>query len=540
MTHRASIRGWLFAVALLASLPLLGFALYSVYELGQTRQTALTAELTGRTEATASAVRQQLDAGVGYLSALATSEAATRDDIPELYAHAQRVAKAHPEARAFTLIAPDRRMSFLTLVPLGTRGLVGSDPEALETVFATGKPAASGAFKSPVSDRMVTTVGVPVLRDGRVAYCLRMVLLTDTLNQLLAAQKLPPGWVATVIDARGRVVARSRDAARFIGREVSASVMAQVRAGRQGVFEAVSLDGQRVTTSLVPVPGWQWKVAVSVPFAEFESRIYRSMMPLALVGVVFLMMAFLAADRVSRRIAEQVGWVLATSRSMERGEDPPLHTVTISELADLEHSLRSVGAREHEAQSQLTDLVLQHERVAAELSQARADVLTGLPGRAVFLERVERMHAALDTEPGRRVALLFVDLDGFKAVNDRLGHEQGDLVLVRTAEILRSLIRGDDMAARLGGDEFVVCLTAPSDAIEVSARAVAARLVEEVSGIGSGIGCSVGVAVWTDLCPDLASVMRRADEAMYEAKRRGKNRFVLYDEGAASGHVTTA
>ncbi len=515
--YRASIRGWLFAVALLASLPLLGFALFSVYELGQTRQTALTAELMGRTEATASAVRQQLDAAVGYLSVLATSEAAIRDDIPGLYAHAQRVATAHPEARAFTLVAPDRRMLFLTLVPLGTRGLVSSEHEALEAVFGTGKPAASGAFKSPVSDRMVTTVGVPVLRDGRVAYCLRMVLLTDTLNQLLVAQKLPPGWVATVIDARGRVVARSRDAVRFIGGEVSASVMSQVRAGRQGVFEAVSSDGQRVTTSLVQVPDWQWRVAVSVPFTEFEARIYRSMMPLALVG-----------------------WVLATSRSMERGENAPPHTVTISELADLEHSLRSVGAREHQAQSQLTDMVLQHERVAAELSQARADVLTGLPGRAVFLERVARMHAALGTGPGRRVALLFVDLDGFKAVNDRLGHEQGDRVLVRTAEILRSLIRGDDTAARLGGDEFVVCLTAPSDTIEVSARAVAARLVEEVSGIGSGIGCSVGVAVWTDLCPDLATVMRRADEAMYEAKRRGKNRFVLYDEGGAARDVATA
>jgi hypothetical protein len=138
------------------------------------------------------------------------------------------------------------------------------------------------------------------------------------------------------------------------------------------VFEAVSLDSQRVTTSLVQVPGWQWRVAVSVPFTEFEARIHRSMMPLALVGVAFLVMALLAADRMSRRITEQVGWVLATSRSTERGEDPPRHTVTISELADLEHSLRSVGAREHEAQSQLTDPVLQNERVAAEFGQAHA------------------------------------------------------------------------------------------------------------------------------------------------------------------------
>jgi diguanylate cyclase (GGDEF)-like protein len=158
----------------------------------------------------------------------------------------------------------------------------------------------------------------------------------------------------------------------------------------------------------------------------------------------------------------------------------------------------------------------------------------------VFLERVARMHAALGTGPGRRVALLFVDLDGLKAINDRLRHKQGDRVLVRTAWILRSLIRGDDMAACLGGDQFVVCLTAPSDAIEGSALPVATRLVEEVSGIGSGIGCSVGVAVWTDRCPDLASVMRRADEAMFEAKRCVKNQCILYDESGAHGDVATA
>ena len=531
MTHQASIRGWLFAVALLASVPLMGFALYSVYELGQARQTALTVELTGRTEATAVAVRQQLDAGLGYLNALATSEAALRDDIPGLYAHAQRVSVLHPEARAFTLVARDRQILFLTRLPLGTQGLVGSDPEALEQVFATAKPAASGAFRSPISADMVTTVGAPVIRDGRVVYCLRMVLLTDSLNRLLAAQRLPAGWVATIIDGQGKVVARSGDAARFVGGSVSPSLMARLRTGRHGVFEAVSLDGERETTSIAQVPGWQWRVAMSVPFAEFESRVYRSMMPLALVGIAFLMLAFLAADRVSQHIAEQVGWVLAVSRSMARGEEAPRHVVTISELADLEHQLRTVGEREHEAQTRLSDMAVRHEKVAAELSQARADVLTGLPGRAMFLERVQRMHAALEIERRHRLALLFVDLDGFKAVNDQLGHAQGDVVLVRTAEILRSLVREDDLAARLGGDEFVVCLVAPADTIEGSARGVAGRLVHEVSHIGMGIGCSVGIAVWTEDCRDLPSVMRRADEAMYEAKRRGKNRFVLYEGG---------
>ncbi len=196
-------------MALLASPRLLGFAPNSAYEPGQARQTALTAELTGRPEATASTVRQQPRAAVGCPSAPATSETAIRDDVPGLCAPAQRVAFAHTEVRAVSLAARDRRLLFLTLVALGTRGLFANDPEALHAVFATGRPAASGAFAFPDSESVVITAGLPVLRDGHVVYCLRMALLTDTLGRLVAAQRPPPGWAATVIDARGKAVAHS-------------------------------------------------------------------------------------------------------------------------------------------------------------------------------------------------------------------------------------------------------------------------------------------------------------------------------------------
>lgn len=120
---------------------------------------------------------------------------------------------------------------------------------------------------------------------------------------------------------------------------------------------------------------------------------------------------------------------------------------------------------------------------------------------------------------------MFIDLDGFKQVNDRLGHERGDQVLAETAAILRATVRESDAVGRLGGDEFAICLTAPNAAIEEVAANVAGRIVERVREIGDGIGCSIGIC----LCPpgfsDVPQAIKGADEAMYEAKRAGKNRF---------------
>ena len=125
-------------------------------------------------------------------------------------------------------------------------------------------------------------------------------------------------------------------------------------------------------------------------------------------------------------------------------------------------------------------------------------------------------------------AVLFVDLDGFKRINDQYGHSQGDLVLAQTASILRSSLRDGDIAGRLGGDEFVVCIAAPSDILEKTAKRVAERIVGKVSEIGNGIGCSIGIALSKPGAPDLNSVIQQADEAMYLAKKRGKNRFVVH------------
>lgn len=160
--------------------------------------------------------------------------------------------------------------------------------------------------------------------------------------------------------------------------------------------------------------------------------------------------------------------------------------------------------------------------------QAHFDPLTGLPNRRLFAQRLQGAieRAAQSTQD---VALVFIDLDGFKHVNDTLGHGAGDDLLVQVAARLRGCLRADDDVARLGGDEFTVMLSAVQGVTEVDA--VCRRLGEVLRRpftLGrdqARVSGSLGVAMWPQQAPDAETLMRHADLAMYEAKQQGRDRI---------------
>lgn len=172
-----------------------------------------------------------------------------------------------------------------------------------------------------------------------------------------------------------------------------------------------------------------------------------------------------------------------------------------------------------EAARQMADSCAELE-VAVE--QALIDDLTGLLSRALFLKQAEHIRAR-DAAVGMSTAILFLDLDGFKAINDRLGHAHGDTVLVKFANVLRKCLRGTDVAGRYGGDEFVVCVSGPPSQIEAIAARIGERITLEISKTGNGIGCSVGIKICEGL--DVESAMQDADRAMYAEKKRSKDRL---------------
>lgn len=167
--------------------------------------------------------------------------------------------------------------------------------------------------------------------------------------------------------------------------------------------------------------------------------------------------------------------------------------------------------------------------------KAQTDHLTGLANRAELMERLEDFCDALP-DPGqgggRTLALLYVDLDGFKAVNDNHGHAAGDEMLQRVAACLRQVVQSDDTVARIGGDEFVVLL---QDSDPLTARAVADEIIGAISRehrIGDGrvlrVGCSVGVSIAPDQGRDPEVLLARADAALYSVKHQGKGQTGLW------------
>ncbi len=170
----------------------------------------------------------------------------------------------------------------------------------------------------------------------------------------------------------------------------------------------------------------------------------------------------------------------------------------------------------------------------AELSHlALHDGLTGLPNRALVLDRAAQMLARTARQPGMTAGALFVDVDGFKHVNDNLGHAAGDVLLKVVSERLLKTVRDQDTVGRLGGDEFVVLVEAAAD--EAAADALADRVIEavrepvelEAGGAAVTVTASIGVAVGQYATPD--ALLRDADLALYAAKAAGRDRYSLFD-----------
>ena len=167
--------------------------------------------------------------------------------------------------------------------------------------------------------------------------------------------------------------------------------------------------------------------------------------------------------------------------------------------------------------------------------QASHDFLTGVGNRSLFYEQADASLAVARRE-NRQMALLLIDLDNFKDINDGLGHEHGDRLLARTASRLRAAVRDGDIVARLGGDEFAVALTSTvsSESARAAAERIGAALREPVAlaGIDVTIGASIGIALFPEHGESTEVVLRHADDAMYEAKREHSG-VELYEPNAA-------
>ena len=219
---------------------------------------------------------------------------------------------------------------------------------------------------------------------------------------------------------------------------------------------------------------------------------------------------------------------IATKRSLHRDPAGNLFLVgvirDITERKQMEEALKQTAA----------DLARSNEELKLSEDRLRYiayhDTLTGLPNRKLFYER---LHQALEWAAvnNQSVALMFLDLDGFKLINDTCGHDTGDLLLQAVADRLTRSLRGSDTVSRLGGDEFTVILPAISEPIKV--ERVAQKIITTlshsftISGAAISVTASIGISLYPSNGEDADTLIKNADAAMYRAKELGKNQYAF-------------
>ncbi|WP_139559053.1 EAL domain-containing protein [Methylotetracoccus oryzae] len=212
----------------------------------------------------------------------------------------------------------------------------------------------------------------------------------------------------------------------------------------------------------------------------------------------------------------------------------PLETVPLLELIAAQAAVSLTNARLYESLRREIwerERLQEHERRLEKL--AHHDALTGLPNRILFADRL-RQAMAQARRNKRRVAVAYIDLDGFKAVNDRHGHAVGDQLLAALSQYMAGTLRESDTFARIGGDEFAVVLAGsePAGSIEpvLSRLLVTAAQPVPVGGVMLSVSASIGVTFYPqDEEIDADQLLRQADQAMYQAKLTGKNRCHFFD-----------
>lgn len=225
---------------------------------------------------------------------------------------------------------------------------------------------------------------------------------------------------------------------------------------------------------------------------------------------------------------EQVFWVLGkASRSRKNAEK-----VKAEGNAEMETRLREANEKLVIASINAQVMTESIERILVHLSHmAEHDLLTGLPNRALLTDRL--VHSiSLAKRHGNKLALMFLDIDHFKEINDTLGHAIGDQLLQSVAKRLEASVRNSDTVSRHGGDEFVILLPEVEDvqsAVHSAEKLIqSAREPHIISGHELRVSLSVGITIYPDDGIDADVLMRNADLAMYQAKKSGRNSYKIF------------
>ena len=298
----------MFAIGLFAVLPMLVFSLLAGRSLLNQQQAALHVELQQLADFGARELAREVRVVFATLDSLATSDAALRADYAALHAHAGRVARVSPRIGAITAVDADGARLFSTLTPFGTQlPPTAQTPLAAfdKLVLDTGTRQVSSLMEGSISRKKLVTFSVPVKEGGKTMMILRATMWTEAIGEVVYEQPVPATWIASVIDQNMIQIARSHDAARFVGLAPTEFTQAAIRAGLSTPYSVVSPDGIAMTASVARVAGTPWTVAVSAPVTTLNSDIWQLFQSTLWIGLFCALLSVLGAWVLARALRQQ-------------------------------------------------------------------------------------------------------------------------------------------------------------------------------------------------------------------------------------------
>lgn len=292
----------------------------------------------------------------------------------------------------------------------------------------------------------------------------------------------------------------------------------------------------KVETSLTLDGGVEGKLVFYVDRSVIDNKMifYKELVAELLIGTLFI--SLILSVILSRLITSPLSQLIDVAKRVNSNNDytirAPYHSS--DEIGDLTNCfnamLDTVESREQALESTVTDRTKALEKAISLLHhQAYEDTLSGLPNRRSFYEFLNEK-----TDKKEAFCLLFIDLDGFKQINDSLGHDYGDILLQHVSKRILGCVRANDFVARLGGDEFTVVLNGLTDQTKIDQ--ITSQILSSLASVfhvhneNIFASASIGVTIYPIDGRSVDTLIKNADQAMYESKRRGKNRAHYFNK----------
>ena len=396
--RRVRLGAILTTLVLVTSVPVAVLAGWLTWTSGRQQQALIHAQNIEKARAVSAAIDLEVERTMGALVALSTLDPIDQADLPHFTRIAARLLPIHTSWQAVRLLDRTPKVIASTYA----NDAVAGDPEWVARIFATGQSAVSTVRRWQPDAGWIINIGVPVVRDGVVRYVLAARVGADALTESLRRQNAPEGGVLTLLDVDHTIVARTRNADRYVGTRPATDFLERTRASEAGSMRSVLLEGVASYSAWFRSPVTGWTVALGMPSDPIDRTVRRRTAATIVSGVVTLGVGLLIALVLGRRIVRAETGAAAAAKSLARGEPVPVVRSTIAELDDLGVALREAAVileqRLHERDAAAEALSRAKDNFIATVSHELRTPLNAIYGwvamlRTGTLDAARQQHA---------------------------------------------------------------------------------------------------------------------------------------------------